>query len=217
MRADTIVTEPAVPLSMYRDGFGNWCTRLIAPPGGFRVTSDALIKDSGLAEPSFPYASEHSIDSLPEEALVFLAAEPLLRNRTLVGDGLENCSAAWRPAGAGFRPYAIRAWHVAFDYQAARPTKTAWETFHERRGVCRDYAHLALTLCRCLNIPARYCTGYLGDIGVAGRGRTHGLCGLVRGLCGRRPGGYSIRATISGASAAYSSRAAAMPPMWPSA
>jgi transglutaminase-like putative cysteine protease len=56
--------------------------------------------------------------------------------------------------------------HVAFDYQAARPTKTAWETFNERRGVCRDYAHLALTLCRCLNIPARYCTGYLGDIGV---------------------------------------------------
>ena len=56
--------------------------------------------------------------------------------------------------------------HITFGYQYARATKTAYEAYQERNGVCRDFAHLALTLCRCMNIPARYCTGYLGDIGV---------------------------------------------------
>jgi transglutaminase-like putative cysteine protease len=54
---------------------------------------------------------------------------------------------------------------IAFGYQHARATKTAWEAYNEERGVCRDYAHLAITFCRCMNIPARYCTGYLGDMG----------------------------------------------------
>ena len=56
--------------------------------------------------------------------------------------------------------------HIAFDYQNADPTRTAFGGFSDRTGVCRDFAHLAITLCRCMNIPARYCTGYLGDIGV---------------------------------------------------
>jgi transglutaminase-like putative cysteine protease len=56
--------------------------------------------------------------------------------------------------------------HITFGYPFARPTRTASEAFSERQGVCRDFAHLAITLCRCLNIPARYCTGYLGDIRV---------------------------------------------------
>src|SRR5277367_1970733 len=71
VRADTIITEPAVPMAMYRDAFGNWCTRLVAPAGKFRVTADGLIKDTGVAEPSFPHASEHAIDSLPDDTLAF--------------------------------------------------------------------------------------------------------------------------------------------------
>ena len=166
VRADTIVTEPGVPLTMYRDGFGNWCTRVFAPAGWFRITTDALITDSGLADPSFPYASEHTVESLPDEALAFLLPSRYCETELL-------SATAWSLFG-GMMPGWNRVQaicdfvhgHVAFDYQSARPTKTAWETFNERRGVCRDFAHLALALCRCLNIPARYCTGYLGDIGV---------------------------------------------------
>jgi len=166
VRADNLVTAPAVPLYMYRDGFGNWCTRVVSPPGSFRLMADALIRDSGLAEPIFPYAFEHAVESLPEEALVFLLPSRYCETEHLA-------AVAWQLFG-GMMPGWSRVQaicdyvhgHVAFDYLCARPTKTAWETFNERTGVCRDYAHLAITLCRCLNIPARYCTGYLGDIGV---------------------------------------------------
>jgi transglutaminase-like putative cysteine protease len=167
MRADNIITEPAVPLSMYRDGFGNWCTRAVAPAGEFRVTTDAVIRDSGLAEATFPYAHEHTVESLPDETLQFLLPSRYCETESLA-------ATAWSLFG-GMMPGWSRVQaicdyvhhHIAFDYLCARPTKTAWETLNERRGVCRDYAHLAISLCRSLNIPARYCTGYLGDIGVA--------------------------------------------------
>jgi transglutaminase-like putative cysteine protease len=166
VRPDTIVTDPVVPLAMYRDGFGNWCTRLIAPAGQFRITSDALIKDSGLAEPRFPNTFEHTVDSLPDDSLVFLLPSRYCETELL-------SATAWRLFG-GMMPGWSRVQaicdfvhqHIRFDYQCARPTKTAWEAYNERQGVCRDYAHLAIALCRCVNIPARYCTGYLGDIGV---------------------------------------------------
>jgi transglutaminase-like putative cysteine protease len=166
VRPDTIVTDPVVPLAMYRDSFGNWCTRLIAPAGKFRITSDALIKDSGLAEPRFPNTFEHTVDSLPDDSLVFLLPSRYCETELL-------SATAWSLFG-GMMPGWSRVQaicdfvhqHIRFDYQCARPTKTAWETYNERQGVCRDYAHLAIALCRCVNIPARYCTGYLGDIGV---------------------------------------------------
>jgi transglutaminase-like putative cysteine protease len=166
VRPDTMITTPAVPLSMYRDGFGNWCTRTVAPPGRFTVSTDALIRDSGLAEPRFPYAFEHTVESLPDETLVFLLPSRYCETEHL-------SMVAWELFGEAMpgwsRVQAICDYvhqHVTFDHQRARPTRTAWETYNERAGVGRDYAHLAIALCRCLNIPARYCTGYLGDIGV---------------------------------------------------
>jgi transglutaminase-like putative cysteine protease len=166
VRPDTIVTDPAVPLAMYRDSFGNWCTRTIAPAGAFRITADALIRDSGIPEATSPYAFEHTVQSLPDETLVFLLPSRYCETESL-------SSTAWSLFGSMMpgwsRVQAVCAYvhqHIAFDYQCARPTKTAWESFNERRGVCRDYAHLAIALLRSLNIPARYCTGYLGDIGV---------------------------------------------------
>ena len=166
VRADTILTDPVVPLRMYRDGFGNWCTRAIAPQGPFRITADAVIKDSGLAEAIYPHAFEHTVESLPDDTLVYLLPSRYCETEQL-------STTAWNLFGSlvpGWsRVQAICDFvnqHVAFDYQCARPTKTAFETYHERRGVCRDFAHLAIAFCRCLNIPARYCTGYLGDIGV---------------------------------------------------
>jgi transglutaminase-like putative cysteine protease len=166
VRPDTIVTDPGVPLSMYRDGFGNWCTRAVAPPGQFRITADAIVNDGGAHEPAFPLAFEHTVESLPDETLVYLLPSRYCETELLA-------PTAWSLFGSMMpgwsRVQAIVDWvhsHIQFDYQCARPTKTAYEVYNERVGVCRDYAHLAIALCRALNIPARYCTGYLGDIGV---------------------------------------------------
>jgi transglutaminase-like putative cysteine protease len=166
VRPDTMSTDPAVPLSMYRDGFGNWCTRLVAPPGTFRITADGLISDTGVPEAAFPHAFEHTVESLPDETLVYLLPSRYCETELLSPSAWSmfgNMMPGWN------RVQAIVDFvhtHIAFDYQTARPTKTAWETFNERQGVCRDYAHLAIAMCRALNVPARYCTGYLGDIGV---------------------------------------------------
>jgi len=153
-------------MASYRDHFGNWCTRAVAPPGRFRITADALIKDSGIAELSFPSAQEWAVQALPHETLNYLLPSRYCETELLspiAWNLFGNLSPGWGRVQT-ICDYVHE--RVAFDYQCARPTKTAWETFNEKQGVCRDYAHLAIAFCRCLNIPARYCTGYLGDIGV---------------------------------------------------
>jgi transglutaminase-like putative cysteine protease len=162
---DYLTTDPPIPIGGYRDGFGNWCTRIMAPTGRIRIKADALIRDSGQSDRVFPDAQQHAVQDLPEEALVFL-----LGSRYCETDLLSQV--AWdlfgqsRPGWA--RVQAVCDYvhdRIAFNYHQARATRTAWEAFNERTGVCRDYAHLAIAFCRCLNIPARYCTGYLGDMG----------------------------------------------------
>ncbi|MGQ0618579.1 MAG: transglutaminase-like domain-containing protein [Panacagrimonas sp.] len=166
VRPDQMRTDPWVPTSMYRDGFGNWCTRIVAPAGRIRLTADALINDRGMLEPVVPMAVQHSVETLPEATLVYL-----LPSRYCESDLLSD--AAWKlfahtppgwPRVQAICDFVHR--HITFGYQYARPTKTAWEVYNERQGVCRDFAHLAIAFCRALNIPARYCTCYLGDIGV---------------------------------------------------
>ena len=163
---DHLITEPSVPVSSYRDSYGNWCTRLVAPQGRLKLTTNAVIKDSGLPEVTLPNTWQLEVPQLPEETLLYL-----LGSRYCETDQLSNI--AWglfehTPMGWG-RVQAICDFvhnHIAFGYEHASATKTAWQVYNERRGVCRDYAHLAIAFCRCMNIPARYCTGYLGDIGV---------------------------------------------------
>jgi transglutaminase-like putative cysteine protease len=166
VRPDHMVTNPAVPLFSYRDTFGNWCNRLVAPPGRITITANGIVNDTGATDLVWPSAEQHPVQALPQEALLFL-----LGSRYCETDRLSET--AWQLFGqtplGWARVQAVCDFvhrHIAFDYAQARPTKTAWEVFHERTGVCRDYAHLAVTFCRCLNIPARYCTGYLGDIGM---------------------------------------------------
>jgi transglutaminase-like putative cysteine protease len=166
VRPDHMFTDPSVPIRAYRDGFGNWCTRLVAPAGKMRIWTDTVVRDSGKPEIVATWAEQVPADALPEETLVFL-----LGSRYCETDVLSET--AWRlfghgPTGWG-RVQAICDFvhnHITFGYQYANPTKTAFQVYSERRGVCRDFAHLAVTFCRCMNIPARYCTGYLGDIGV---------------------------------------------------
>jgi len=163
---DHVTTHPSIPLAAYRDGFGNWCTRLVAPPGRLTIESTAVVRDSGNLEVAATSAYQHSIEELPEDALVFLLGSRYCDTEKLA-------DLAWTLFGQtplGWpRVQAICDFvhnHISFGYEHARATRTASETFHERRGVCRDFAHLAVAFCRCMNIPARYCTGYLGDIGM---------------------------------------------------
>jgi transglutaminase-like putative cysteine protease len=162
---DCLTTDPETPITAYRDGFGNWCSRIVAPIGRIRLTSTGVVRDSAKPDVLTTFARQHALQDLPEETLVFL-----LGSRYCETDLLSE--AAWSRFGQSTpgwsRVQAICDFvhnHIAFDYQKARSTRTAWEAFNERIGVCRDYAHLAISLCRCMNIPARYCTGYLGDMG----------------------------------------------------
>jgi transglutaminase-like putative cysteine protease len=161
-----ITIHPGVPLQTFRDHFDNICTRIVAPAGRTTISTDFDIYDPGLPDEADWYAIQHNVEDLPHDLMTFL-----LGSRYCETDRLSDT--AWSLFGdapLGFaRVAAICGFvhqHIQFNYQDARPTRTAWEAFQERRGVCRDFAHLAVAFCRCMNIPASYCTGYLGDIGV---------------------------------------------------
>jgi transglutaminase-like putative cysteine protease len=163
---DWVRTEPMVNVRQYIDGFGNICSRILAPAGRLVVASDFVIRDPGLPDEQAPYAPQAAVCDLPDDTLVYL-----LGSRYCETDRLSE--AAWSLFGGtplGWaRVQAIVDYvhaHIAFGYEHARRTRSAYEAWTERQGVCRDYAHLAVAFCRCMNIPARYCTGYLGDIGV---------------------------------------------------
>lgn len=167
---DHVTTSPTIPITGYRDSFGNWCTRIVAPAGELRISADALIEDEGLPDPQEPEAQQYPVEALPAETLVYL-----LGSRYCETDRLSET--AWQlfehSAPGWARVKAICDFvheHIAFGYQHARPSKTAVEALDEGRGVCRDFTHLAVAFCRCMNIPARYCTGYLPDIGVPASG-----------------------------------------------
>jgi transglutaminase-like putative cysteine protease len=163
---DVLAVDPAVPITQYRDGFGNLCTRLLAPQGRISLSTTALLNVSDKPETPEPYGQQHPVEALPDECLVFL-----LGSRYCETDLLSDI--AWQlfgnsPPGRD-RVQAICDFvhrHITFGYHYARPTKTAWETYQDRQGVCRDFTHLAVTLCRAMNIPARYCTGYISDVGL---------------------------------------------------
>ncbi len=163
--ADDLVASPRVPFASYRDGFGNWCTRMVAPEGAFVLSAQGVFRDTGQPDPEAPTTRQHAVEDLPPETLIFL-----LGSRYCDTDLLSE--EAWRMFGqhepGWSRVQAICDFvhaHVTFGYHHARSTRTASQALSERHGVCRDFAHLAIALCRCMNIPARYCTGYLSDIG----------------------------------------------------
>lgn len=164
-RADYLVTSPSVPLQSYRDSFGNWCTRLVAPAGDFSLTTNGIVCDTGQSDPTCPGARQHAVQDLPFETLVFLQGSRYCDTDLLSDEAwrrFDSTESGWSRVQAicDFVHH-----HVRFDYMQAKATRTASQTMTERQGVCRDFTHLAIALCRCMNIPARYCTGYLSDIG----------------------------------------------------
>jgi transglutaminase-like putative cysteine protease len=150
----------------YLDTFGNRCTRIVAPQGSLRLSSSTLIVDSGEPDPVDWNATQNPPEKLPHETLQFLLASRYCevdRLSDLAWSLFGNIPQGWPVVQA------ICDWvhgHITFDYNAARPTKSAHDVYMERWGVCRDFQHLAISLCRAMHIPARYATGYLGDIGV---------------------------------------------------
>ena len=164
--AQELLLTPGVPLHQYHDGFGNICTRFVAPAGTMTLFSDAVVRDTGNTDDIAPGAQQVPVPQLPDDTLVYLLGSRYCETDKLMEQ-------AWSlfgntPLGWG-RVQAICDYvhqRITFGYQYANATKGAAQALEEGRGVCRDYAHSAVALCRCMNIPARYCTGYLGDIGV---------------------------------------------------
>jgi transglutaminase-like putative cysteine protease len=162
-----ITASGPTPTRQYRDFFGNIATRLVAPAGPITLRADFMIEDSGLPDPIETGAIQHPVEDLPDDVLPFLLGSRYCETQLL-------CPLAWSlfgQTGPGWaRVQAIVDYvhdRITFGYEHARPTRTAAEAQEEQQGVCRDFAHLAVALCRSMNIPARYCAGYLGEIGVS--------------------------------------------------
>jgi transglutaminase-like putative cysteine protease len=163
---DRMRLDPPIPANTYHDSFGNFCHVIRAPAGRMTASADFLIMDNGEADATAPQAEQSALEDLPVEVLIYL-----LGSRYCETDRLTDT--AWSLFGKVRKGWplvqAICDYvhdRITFGYAHASPTKTAFDAYTEKRGVCRDFAHLAVTLCRCMNVPARYCTGYLGDIGV---------------------------------------------------
>ena len=163
---DWLRTDPMIDVHQYIDRFGNIVSRVMAPAGRLTLSADFIVNDDGLPDEVHPQAMQDEVQNLPDDVVVYL-----LGSRYCETDRLSEL--AWSlfqhsPPGWA-RVQAICDFvhnHITFGYQHARPTKTAYDAYYEGLGVCRDYTHLAIAFCRCMNIPARYCTGYLADIGV---------------------------------------------------
>ncbi|MEJ8852229.1 transglutaminase family protein [Variovorax rhizosphaerae] len=166
---ENITLSPPLLTDFYLDDFDNHCARVHVDAGvsSVRLRNESVVYDNGSPDPQAFGAFQYAPADLPVEALRFL-----LPSRYCEVDG-ELLQVAWNMFGntplGWSRVQAICDFvhsHLTFDYRRARSTRSALEAFRERTGVCRDFTHLAITLCRCMNIPARYVTGYLGDIGI---------------------------------------------------
>jgi transglutaminase-like putative cysteine protease len=163
---ETLTLVPQVPFVTYQDIFGNTCTRLLAPPGRLSLWNRFLFVDSGNPEQLPLYAAQHPVPELPNDVLIYLLGSRYCDTQKLTALAWSlfgGYSEGW-PRVQAIMNYTHN--QIRFSYANARADRTASEANAEQTGVCRDYAHLAISLCRCMNIPARYCTGYLGDIGV---------------------------------------------------
>jgi transglutaminase-like putative cysteine protease len=163
---DLMICDPPVPLRHYHDGFGNWCTRVVAPQGRMRIAATGVVRDTGEPGEYAPTAVQQLVEELPDETLVYLLGSRYCetdRLSQIAWDLFGQSETGWSRVQA-ICDFVHR--HITFGYEYADSSKTAEQVFQQGRGVCRDFAHLAIAFCRCMNIPARYCTGYLGDIGI---------------------------------------------------
>jgi transglutaminase-like putative cysteine protease len=166
-QAEQFDVTPPIGFTFYSDLFGNRCGRLVAPAGRVLLRNHAIVEDCGLPDLQVPQAGQAAIEALPDNVLIYLLASRYCdvdsELRDLAWKLFQHAKPGWSRVQA-ICEYVHR--HIRFDYMQARSNRTALDAYHEQVGVCRDFTHLAITLCRACNIPARYCTGYLGDFGV---------------------------------------------------
>lgn len=163
---EVLHTYPPLPIETFIDGFGNRCARIAPDSGNLRIWTESVVQDDGIPDSPIEGYDQAAVEDLPPETLQFLLSSRYCEVDVLADQAWQlfgHLPSGWR------RVQGICDWvhqNVEFGYQFASKTKTAQNVLQERRGVCRDFQHLAITFCRCLNVPARYATGYLGDIGV---------------------------------------------------
>jgi transglutaminase-like putative cysteine protease len=166
-RLEPLTVNPQAAICEYTDAYGNLCGRTVVPAGRVAFRTDAFVEDDGQPDRQAWNALQHRVHDLPNDVLLFLLAsrycEVDSQLRDIAWSQFGQLPAGW-PLVQAVCDFVHH--HIRFDYSAARANRTALEVYREQVGVCRDYMHLAITFCRSLNIPARYCTGYLGDIGV---------------------------------------------------
>jgi transglutaminase-like putative cysteine protease len=166
-KPERLYVKPSVPIAEYADVYGNRCSRIFVPAGRVEVGHSAIVEDSGQPDLQVLGARQDTVQELPPDVLLFLLpsryCEVDSELKELAWALFGHLPAGW-PLVQGICNWVNQ--HIRFDYMQARANRTALDIYRERAGVCRDYMHLAITFCRCLNVPARYCTGYLGDIGV---------------------------------------------------
>jgi transglutaminase-like putative cysteine protease len=163
---DHLVTDPTIPIETYRDGFGNWCSRIVALTGLTGLSTDAIVACKDEPDEVAVSARQLPVEQLPAETLVFLLGIRYCETDRLsqvAWDLFDKTPSGWARVQA-ICDYVHQV--ITFDYEKACPMKSAFNAFEEGAGVCRDFAHLAVAFCRYRNIPARYCTGYLSDMGV---------------------------------------------------
>ena len=184
--SEVLGIEPPLHVTEFHDIFGNRCGRVVLPAGPTRLSADFLVRDGGQPDEIDREAAQQGVSDLPNDVIPFLTA-----SRYVESDALTDT--AWRLFGGtapGWgRVQAICDWvheHISFGYRFGRSTKTALEAYREGAGVCRDYAHLAIAFCRAMNIPARYATGWLGDIGVPPQDEPGDFCAWFEVYLGGR-------------------------------
>jgi transglutaminase-like putative cysteine protease len=163
---EIITAEPYVPIGFYRDSFDNICGRLVAPAGGVTLFGSALVRDSGLPDVVNPAAEQVPIEKLPDDLLLYLMPSRYCETDKLTDTAWSlfgNTKPGWERVAA-ITEFVHK--HVTFGYEHAHHMKSAHDVYEQKSGVCRDFAHLAVAFCRCMGMPARYCTGYMGDIGI---------------------------------------------------
>ncbi len=165
-RPDRLILTPASPVVGYHDVYGNWCSRFIAPAGRVELAVEGTVRDSGSWDAVEIEVVEQPVAELSSEILQFLLGSRYCETNLL-------SAFAWGTfAGYSAGHARVQAiiddvhGHLRFDYTRSSPVRTAVGAFQEKVGVCRDFAHLAIALLRALNIPARYCTGYISDVGL---------------------------------------------------
>ena len=185
-KPERLEVDPAVPIRDYIDSYGNRCGRVFAPRGRVVFLNDAVVADCGLPDLQVWDAPQFNVQDLPQETLLYLLASRYCEVDSELKDiawTLFGRTAPGWPRVKAICEFVHR--HIRFDYSQAQANRTALGVYRERVGVCRDYMHLAITFCRCLNVPRATAPGTWGISECHWRTYPMDFSAVVRSVLGR--------------------------------